>query len=274
MLKLVAALVALCGSGCHLVFSFEPIPDAAIDASVDGPADAPPDVALANHDEDGDSIDDAVDNCPGTPNAQGDGDNDGVGDVCDPHPTLKVDRLRYFSSLQSFVGWTPERGTWTEQPEGDSVSVASGSGSLLATLDLGMLKGPTVIVTIAEASGTDYGAYLVTGSETGVGDPSGLSCYEYSPTSALYVYDTRTGTAMQRSTDNGGGIFPLEISLQSSTPKTGQPTGSPSCAIARTGGLRRSVTPADTAPITAAKIGLYTFEAAATFTSVTVIERL
>ena len=72
------------------------------------------DAMLANHDEDGDGIDDAIDNCPADPNPmQEDEDGDHVGDACDPHLGLAVDRIAYFDPLVTLDAWSAINGTWT-----------------------------------------------------------------------------------------------------------------------------------------------------------------
>ncbi|HEY4058948.1 MAG TPA: hypothetical protein VGM39_20175 [Kofleriaceae bacterium] len=55
----------------------------------DDTRDASDDAAvLANHDEDGDGLDDAIDPCPHIFGDASDADEDGVGDACDPDPQV------------------------------------------------------------------------------------------------------------------------------------------------------------------------------------------
>src|SRR5688500_11932982 len=99
----VVGLVVLLG-GCDALFAVpdDYTPDAAPDAPA---ADARPLIdASPTHDEDGDGVFDVEDVCPGRADPdQLDADGDGVGDACDPHPNLGIDRIAYFSPLESLA---------------------------------------------------------------------------------------------------------------------------------------------------------------------------
>ena len=102
LLVLVIALAA-CGR-----LSFDPRTDAREDGTVDV-------AMLAEHDEDGDGIDDAIDFCPVEPGPQIDSDGDGVGDVCDPEPSKPDQRVLVFNDGRTTNGITllGFSGTWT-----------------------------------------------------------------------------------------------------------------------------------------------------------------
>jgi hypothetical protein len=136
--------------------------------------------ATARADNDGDGRDDAMDNCPNIDNAdQLDRDHDDVGDVCDPHPTLAIDRRTYFSSLRDFADWTVITGVWTQVADG--VRVSSGSGNLMAKLSGGFVSDPTVIAVL-EAP-TTLGVAVDFGVTLNTVDNVAAFCRGRSPTS-------------------------------------------------------------------------------------------
>lgn len=265
-------VLALLVGGCDAAFGFQ-IP---ADAPADGPVDVllPLDVVLADHDEDGDGVDDAIDVCPGRSGDQLDTDGDGVGDACDPHPTLPIDRLRYFSSLESFAGWSMRAGTWIQVA--DAVQVSSSTGNQLALLDLGALIDPTVIAVIdgvvPASTGHVVGVSLVTDASVGGGLPPGASCYEYPNAMRMVFYDNRT-TPVSTGDDLAGAVGAIEVRLQASSEQESAPTGPPRCQGVRATSEASIGPPGDPAPIGSAHVGLYTYFAAATFQSVTVIDR-
>lgn len=75
------------------------------------PIDASVDAGLANHDEDGDGVDDAIDNCPQSHNPQqrnlgemnAGNTPDGVGDICDPDPAESGNEILFFDGMHAGV---------------------------------------------------------------------------------------------------------------------------------------------------------------------------
>jgi len=238
--------------------------------SADAPHDA---IQLAHHDEDGDTIDDALDNCPADPNPlQEDSDGDGVGDACDPHPTLPIDRIRYFDPLQSFARWTQVSGTWAALNDGVTQTSAASSTRQSAVLQLDPAPvDPTVevIVTSIAPSGGEAGAYLVTG---GVSD--GTLCI-VAVAGALFAQDYQApNPTAQTAVPFTDAVEPIRIVLQASVESSGAPAGPPQC-IARAADATSSttVTIATDPAILAGQPGLFTFDGAARFDSVTVFDR-
>lgn len=230
--------------------------------------DPPPDAALAHHDEDGDSVDDALDNCPADPNRdQADADGDGVGDACDPHPGI-ADHLAYFDSLQTFLPgtWASVAGTWEDV--GDAVRESETTGNELALLTFGgQFHDPTVEIVLTAVGPVDAGAYLVTGGSGAL--PDGLTCYVEQGLDDISLYSNAATTTPQ--TMLVGTQYPLHLSLQASGPDD---TSAPICFAQRADGTRVSVTdPMATTPIAAAQIGLYVYNTTATYSSVTVFDR-
>ncbi len=269
----VVVLVLLLG-GCDAVFAVgdEVVQDAGRDAI---PADVHPliDASSAN-DEDGDGVVDAIDVCPGRANPdQLDGDGDGVGDVCDPHPNVGTDRIAYFSPLSSLVDWERAAGTWVV--DGDNLRVESSEGHQLLLLKAPAFVDPTVITTIhavtppPASNQYGFGAYLVTAPSPMPGLPGGALCYGAGPTPQLVTWDTRVEGGA--STNLLSSAFPVEITLQGSTEVAQGATGSPRCKTFGANG--DSVELDGRLLIPEARIGLYTYGTAATFTSVTVIDR-
>jgi hypothetical protein len=258
--------------GCDAVFQLD------LRMPVDAPPiDAPPppiDVALANHDEDGDGVDDAIDNCPGRANTdQTDGDDDGVGQVCDPNPGQPIDRLRYFTGLSTLSGWTARSGSW--EIVGETVRVTTSTGNQLIVLDLGPLEEPTVIATVemiqGQAGTFGAGVYLVTDLAGFPGLPPGLLCYVVLPGRYMQMFDKRLATPTSRDGGLSGTMDPLEVTLAAGSVAAG--TG-PLCSGYRPDGSAVSVPTLDNpTPVATAHVGLYTYLATATFRSVTVIDR-
>lgn len=261
--------------GCDAAFQLQraPEPDAP-------PIDAPPppiDVALANHDEDNDGVDDAIDNCPGRANAdQTDGDGDHVGVACDPNPGHPIDRLRYFSRLDTLAGWSALAGAW--EVGGDTVRVPAGSTNQLLILDTLQLNEPTVSATIeliVPNLGAQYwiaGVFLTTDHTAPMLVP-GLFCFVQLPGGAMQMYDNRN-TALP--TARNGGLSetgdPIEVTLSAGSMSA---LAVPLCSGRRPDGAFVSTpTDNDNTPVASARIGLYTYMAGATFRSVTVIDRL
>jgi hypothetical protein len=252
-------------AGCDSVFGLTPRPPV---------VDAPVDVALANHDEDGDRVDDAIDNCPAITNFdQDDEDRDDVGDACDPHPTTAGDEIVAFDSLAEFSQhWTPVTGgNWVQQD--DAVRQVN-PRIQLAHMDIGLVELPTIDVWIRDLSGSgsmlNAGAYMFTSA---TGDPEGVACYR--------VGGTRTGLdlwmkhmALSATIEIGINALPPDdvyrIRLQMH-PAQGNLGAQPECAL----GDARAV-PAAGTPWSGpdrGRIALYTWEASATFLSVTVYGR-
>jgi len=240
-------------------------PDATADARV-----------AAGHDEDADTIDDALDNCPAVNNVtQDDGDGDQVGNACDPHPTLPIDRIRYFDPLTTFSAWSVVAGAWA--PTGDEV-VQSDTGETLAVLDgLGVLTDPSVMVTLTAQTGTDGGAYLITGGTPTETGPEGMICYlntNTTPTEYIVVWDDRPvpGGGFEYYQQLAGTDYPLTIMLQASVERGGVVGGPSACIGTRAGVAAQNANTAETNPIATAKIGLYTWYATTRFASVTVFD--
>jgi hypothetical protein len=118
-------VVASATAACNLVFTSSPY--AQVDAAV-----------AADHDEDGDSLDDNFDNCPFFPNAnQADNDGDRVGDVCDTpiSPGTQQDQLARFLPLTNLTP-TSLAGLFSEVPSSfvlnsDSIEQLAGGNGLL-----------------------------------------------------------------------------------------------------------------------------------------------
>jgi hypothetical protein len=115
---------------------------------------------LANHDEDGDGLDDHCDNCPADYNPdQRDSDADGVGDVCDPHPGAP-DRIARFDSFAAVTGWTPILpalgGVWVQgNDEYDQIVQSS-----LAESALDAVQSPPVELVFTSPPRADHRDYL------------------------------------------------------------------------------------------------------------------
>ncbi|MFH2006653.1 MAG: hypothetical protein ABI333_08720 [bacterium] len=93
-----------------------------------------PSGCYANHDEDGDGIDDNCDNCPTYSNAgQQNADSDGVGSVCeDPGNAALLSQITAFESLLTTAGiWTVYGGTWTPGVDEVTGSRIGGGGNYL-----------------------------------------------------------------------------------------------------------------------------------------------
>jgi len=266
------AAILLALGGCDAVFQLErgELPDAA-------PIDAPPppiDVALANHDEDDDGVDDAIDNCPGRANAdQTDGDGDNVGLVCDPNPSHPIDRLRYFSRLDSLAGWSALSGQW--YVEGDTVRVPAVVGNQLLILDMEPLVEPTLIATVenVEAAAGEQtwvaGVFLTIDRDA----PNlllGLYCYLQLPSGQMLMFDNRVAPPTTR---NGG------LPLTSIQVEVGLTAGASTIAVPLCSGRRPDAgfvsvpTMNNNTPVGSAHVGLYSYSGSATFRSVTVFDR-
>lgn len=141
-----------CWSGCDSVFGGNYVPDAFV-CTKPGPDEL---------DEDGDCIDDAVDNCPGTSNLdQRDREEvdygaaaDGVGDACDPHPTLAGDVLVEFDGFDdpaaSQIAWQDADipASWMYQPGAIAHGDLTSAGSYLMRVDP-VVDSPELVVEIA-----------------------------------------------------------------------------------------------------------------------------
>ena len=264
-----AALIAIvAGTGaCDAVFGLE---REAVPVDAHRPVDVLDGPVLANHDEDGDGVDDAVDGCPNILDpGQPDRDLDGVGDACDPFPDQKGDRHAYFSSLRDFADWNVVAGEWTQVADG--VRVTERSGNLLAALGRPPIANPTVIAVIEQptsvGNGVYYGVFLVT--EAGGALPPGVACY-VNPSGELVNYDNRGPQAVaQKSTFSP--VTPLVIFLEGTSGRT-TPTAAPWCA----GRDRNDLLVEALAPwpeVPSAVPAFYVFDGAATFKSVLVLTR-
>ena len=283
-------LVALAGCDRFLQLSTVHAFDAAeVDATVD--------VAPANHDEDGDGIDDNFDNCPADANAnQADLDGDRVGDVCDPHPTLPIDRIRYFDSFRTLdtSKWLIGGGDWVAGADAvvqDFGSKGVGIGNATLLLDLGVeLVDPSIevhIATIGEDPMCGFdgtcamecaGAELVTGGSAPEYD--GRFCYAQPAMAQFWAYqvaDMADGGSFGEITTLSGAADPIRVVDQASVEQAGDsqsPSGPPTCFA-----WRADVTTPDTKTLAAGnaipmgRVALYTYFATATFTSVTVFDR-
>jgi hypothetical protein len=132
------ALAALCLLAACLRETLPP-PDGGFANDDGGPAgdsadpiDGGIDTGPANHDEDGDGIDDAFDNCPQSANPQqrnlgemnAGNVPDAVGDLCDPDPELPGNSILFFDGMHAGL----VAGRWTASgatPNGDSIRVDS-----------------------------------------------------------------------------------------------------------------------------------------------------
>ena len=130
------------------------------------PSDVSPDAivcwtsTLANHDEDGDGLDDHCDNCPADYNPdQRDSDHDGVGDACDPHPGL-ADRIARFDSFVSIAGWQPVdlgfNGVWVQ---GNDEYDQTAPNAIVAESALDAVIAPAVEVVFVSPPRSDRQNY-------------------------------------------------------------------------------------------------------------------
>jgi len=262
--------------------SIPPLHDAPIDVRA---LDALPDgLVLSGHDEDNDGIDDTIDLCPSDFDQtmpQPDADGDGVGDACDPHPDLPIDYIAYFDPLISFGPWHQLAGTWTSGS--DDVSVGFQGNSSMALLEHGvtdgeLFKNPTIEVWVSSAitqlATEDVGAFVATDTV----DPppplaSGVFCYDDLAVGSLAYYERRAVANQSKEIDTPfAATLPVRIRVVANS-ETNDVLGGPVACEGYSPGNSHMATetnPGYAQPITSGKVGLYTFDAAATFTSVTV----
>ena len=192
MNRLAVPLLA-CVVGCgRLDFgevSDKPLPDGSVDT-----------VTPANHDEDGDGIDDALDNCPHMAGSTADGDSDGVGDICDPHPMTAGDHIGLFSTLEPGTSPFDDITGFTEDPDGLHWS---GSTSIFLTRPVGSARvelGFDILAILGTgqhqiALGVDRGAEPYYFAE--INDDSGGTVHHV----AVFSYDSTNGYLLLGKTD-------------------------------------------------------------------------
>lgn len=274
-LRAAAALTSWLLAGCDQLWRLDPV-SLPIDAAPDAPR--PDGFRIVNHDEDADSLDDALDNCPAVENLdQADGDADGVGNVCDPHPTLPIDRIRYFDPLVHFGAWTVTAGTWIT--DGDNVTQMAPEGETLAVFALAdTMVDPSIMVTITASTGYGGGPYLIQGDPSMDTGPEGSICYFNRAVSpdGLTLWDDRrvAGSYIEYTASFEGTGYPVRILDQASTEMDGAATGPMRCTGVRPERSVVTANPSNTMPLGDGRVGLYTWYAVTTFGSVTVFDRV
>jgi hypothetical protein len=264
------AIVCLVG-GCDRLLRLDDI-----SPHGDAGGDAVDAVVATGHDEDGDGIDDAFDNCPADSNpGQEDADGDQVGDLCDPHPGLAIDRIRYFASLDTFDSppWDLINGGWSQANSSVTESMLPGGG--LAVLDFGaQLVDASVEIYIASnaadsmcSENGDCGIPNIAGAAlvTDLAGMQGRECF-ITTMGQLEYSDIASGSVGATPIS---GTYPLRILLQSSTDQGGPPA----CHGKYSGGTEVKAVLASDQALPSARAGIFAAYAVATFTSVTVFDR-
>jgi hypothetical protein len=165
-----------------------PLPD--IDARIDAP--------IANHDEDGDGVDDAIDNCPHDANGQqrniGESSAgrapDGVGDACDPDPDQPGNEILFFDGMNA--GVVP--GRWNAlmaSASGDNVRVEN-SGYLVTTASF---PAHVQLTVSASLGSTQQASNALTVAANWTSTSSFVGCRREVPTMRLLYGSTPSSAA-------------------------------------------------------------------------------
>lgn len=202
-------IVLLAATGCGRI-AF----DDATGATGDGGADAlgGTDATLANHDEDGDGLDDAIDPCPHLGDATTDQDSDGIGDLCDPNPTTSGEGIALFATMRAGDAPFTTGGGWVQ--ESDALAT---DGTAYAYIDyLGALGNARLIAGVDVLASVGGGFHQIA---LGGDDASQVGYF-------TEVQDTAgAGVAQLSSNDNGtlgtvqqgvlaSGVHPGDLRLQ------------------------------------------------------------
>jgi len=236
---------------------------------------------LANHDEDGDGLDDHCDNCPADYNPdQLDSDHDGVGDACDPHPGV-ADRIVTFEPFITSSSWVPipppmgqNPGNWVQ---GDDEYDQTDGNVFIVYSQLQAVMYPSVevvLVPIVRSDAFNHGA----------GVSLRLKPFDDFDGSAFQCGFARIGGSPTLTLQQVDGLgLMVEIARATFTQPAGTyhatlattPGRSPTCSGYGQSGDSATVAlqrPASIAPITALGVDLGTEGCAAAFLSVTVFE--
>jgi cysteine-rich repeat protein len=126
----------------------------------------------ANHDEDGDSVDDNCDNCPTHFNpGQQDIDGDEVGAACEePGNETLLSQIEVFESLMTVGSWTVHAGSWTsgvDEVSGSRTNAAANYLHATSLLNVDYSVEATFHMEQPSPSGTSWTAVVFAWAEVG-----------------------------------------------------------------------------------------------------------